>query len=550
MPICIPEHPHFNSSEGERKVWEALREQLPAGAYLLHGVKVVDDDGEHEVDTIVAWPGVGIVFLEIKGGYIEHRHDGTWTTTNRWNETKSIDPAGQAAQGMHAVRRYLMDNDFFAHNVRSLYMVVFPDTDLPIGVSAVNLPRNRIVDKSELASIRDLISQQAHQQGLQAFATSDNCKILADALADRRDPASLWIEESMTRLERIKQLTAGQQRVLDTAKRMKSFMVLGPAGSGKTFLAVEQARRLAEQGKDVAILCYSQGLAQHLQRQADKLPAGQKPRHVGTFHGLGSALWKIQIPDPLPDDWWTHGYPAALIERLRKDRDLMRFDAIVVDEGQDFEDSWWEVLNLGYSVNSDVSHLVVFGDDDQALADRKGLEDLALPVLTLTENLRSTAVIGETAGLLASEKPDTSGIDGPPIDYLECSPEDAHDIAEEMAWNMVEDGWQPGQIAVVTTNHRHQKHLDLLAKLGSTRDYYQSLENDDIFYAHVFGFKGLERAVVVVAVDGFKDEARAKRALYAALSRARDKLIVCGDLDMIRKVGGREIADKLAAHKL
>jgi ATP-dependent exoDNAse (exonuclease V) beta subunit len=70
-------------------------------------------------------------------------------------------------------------------------------------------------------------------------------------------------------------------------------------------------------------------------------------------------------------------------------------------------------------------------------------------------------------------------------------------------------------------------------------------QNDDLFYGHVLGFKGLERPAVVLAVNGFRDEARAKEMLYVGLSRARDLLVVCGDLELIRRVGGPGVAQRL-----
>ena len=61
----------------------------------------------------------------------------------------------------------------------------------------------------------------------------------------------------------------------------------------------------------------------------------------------------------------------------------------------------------------------------------------------------------------------------------------------------------------------------------------------------MLGFKGLERPAVVLAVNGFRDEARAREMLYVGLSRARDLLVVCGDLELIRRVGGEAVARRL-----
>ena len=59
------------------------------------------------------------------------------------------------------------------------------------------------------------------------------------------------------------------------------------------------------------------------------------------------------------------------------------------------------------------------------------------------------------------------------------------------------------------------------------------------------GFKGLERPAVVLAIDGFRDDATARETLLVGMSRARDQLVVCGDPDELRRVGGKELAKKL-----
>ncbi len=58
------------------------------------------------------------------------------------------------------------------------------------------------------------------------------------------------------------------------------------------------------------------------------------------------------------------------------------------------------------------------------------------------------------------------------------------------------------------------------------------------------GFKGLERPVIVLAVDGFH-EGVAREVMYTGLSRARDELIVCGDRAQIRDAVGKEVARRL-----
>ena len=79
--------------------------------------------------------------------------------------------------------------------------------------------------------------------------------------------------------------------------------------------------------------------------------------------------------------------------------------------------------------------------------------------------------------------------------------------------------------------------------MANSRD--RNGEVEDVFYGHVLGFKGLERPAVVLAVNGSREEARAREMLYVGLSRARDLLIVCGELEVIRRVGGDGVVRRL-----
>ena len=87
-------------------------------------------------------------------------------------------------------------------------------------------------------------------------------------------------------------------------------------------------------------------------------------------------------------------------------------------------------------------------------------------------------------------------------------------------------GWLPEHVALLTTQHRHPVHVEL----GDDKTaYWKELwATDDVFYSTVAGFKGLERPVVVLAVDGFHSTANPRSVMYTGMSRARDLLIIVG----------------------
>ena len=119
--------------------------------------------------------------------------------------------------------------------------------------------------------------------------------------------------------------------------------IRGGAGSGKTWLAVEKARRLAAEGKRVALMCYSRGLAEFLTRRvehaADAAAARLRrhvpqPRHrLGRPAGLGRRQRVLGGVPPGADGVARRALPEA-----------ERFDAIVIDEAQDFAESWWAAV--------------------------------------------------------------------------------------------------------------------------------------------------------------------------------------------------------------
>jgi len=87
----------------------------------------------------------------------------------------------------------------------------------------------------------------------------------------------------------------------------------------------------------------------------------------------------------------------------------------------------------------------------------------------------------------------------------------------------------------LTTKKRHPEH-----ERQSNHDrigHWDSLwTNEDVFYCTVGGFKGLERPVVVLAIDGFHDDADQDDVLYVGMSRARDKLVIVAEKSILDRI--------------
>ncbi len=315
----------------------------------------------------------------------------------------------------------------------------------------------------------------------------------------------------------------------------------GSAGTGKTWLAMEQARRWATDGERVAFVSYGRGVAESVRRALADAPIRQQPAFIGTFHQLGW-VWGVEPPpDPAPE-FWEEEAPRlmhAAAERLPHDQ---RFTAFVVDEAQDFADAWWPALLA--SARDDSFRLAVMRDDEQAVfQQRRGRPDLPLVPLSLDENLRNPVQVVDTFRPLVSREITARGGHGYPVEYVSCPAGASIGAADAVVEELLDErGWLPEHIALLTTQHRHPVQAESAADKSA---YWDDFWGNDVFYSTVAGFKGLERPVVVLAVDGFHEGVEPASVMYAGMSRARDLLIVVGDEETVAKAVGEKVMRRL-----
>ena len=418
-----------------------------------------------------------------------------------------------------------------ATDPRMVHHVVVPFTDLGRDFAAPQCPREAISDRADIPELGDRLRHHivTGSQGLtiDLAHASRLIEVLTGPSTPQRDLIAVNAAAVAEREYAVEALTRKQATILDILRDNRRVQVVGGAGSGKTWLAVEQARRLAAGGARVALLAYSRGLAGWLQRRVETFPPAERPTFTGTFHALGHR-WGARPPRAVPQHYWDVELPAEMARLAHHLQQDERFDAIVVDEAQDFAASWWDPL---YSALADAERgrVVVFADEGQRVFSRGALLDDSFPRATLDENLRNSVPIATTFAPLGRHPSTPAGPHGPQVRWVTCSPEDAVDRADTEVERLLDrEGWSPQHLMLLTTSGRHPEQIHRTTHLG--RDgYWDSFWDDrDVFYGHVLGVKGLERPVVVLAVNGFRELERAREMRYVGMSRARDLLVVCG----------------------
>lgn len=547
----IPGNPKFEHPS-EELVCNALREQLPDDAWIIHGQRITYAGTEAEIDLLVLWPRVGIAAIEIKASTVEVKN-GKWLQGGR---NMDVSPVEQVRRAKYELIKFLRRHSSF-EAPRVGHFVAVPYTELAVNWSVPDAPRDIMIDKSDIESaaekIRDalLISKSyvaptAEQVDLirkslrSTHAAIDNAQLLARRIEDEGN-----------------KLTQEQTKILSLLRYQDRAQLVGGAGSGKTHLALMKAKQLVASGSKVALLCYSRGLARQFELVTSQWEEFERPEFVGLFHKLSEYFGGPSVEQAEAELFASRGdvnkfyaeeLPQQLLDLASHASDDQKFDAIIVDEAQDFDGLWWDALTQCL-VDREEGTLYVFADSHQTVFDRHGSAPITLNPFPLDGNLRNSGKIAKCFEPLTEFSQEVLNDDGEDVEWVSVKVSGDHrevsrqviDAADEQVERLMDKHWEPCDIALLTTGSRHPEHtsqVDLEGWDGYWDDYFAA---DDVFYGHVLGFKGLERRAVVLALNSIQNMERAKQILYVGLSRARSKLVVVGPEELLREAGGNEV---------
>ncbi|WP_309132605.1 NERD domain-containing protein [Brevibacterium sp.] len=535
MVTQIPQQPDFSHSDAEAVVWKALCEQLPEDATLVHSQRLTGHDKDVEIDVLLLWPGVGIAVIEVKGGRVGVE-DGTWITQDgRGHRNRlRVSPVEQAMIAKHTLIDYLRPRVSALPGPIS-HLAVLPYTQLPGDWDQPDAPRRHLADATQLDSLAGVVSSllRFDFDPDRHDITAPHEYVLKNLRRTNRAVENVRLR-AVTIENRADALTQEQTKLIRILRHQNRAEISGGAGSGKTYLALMKARALTQSGAKVALMCYSRGLGRFLQLFTAQWPEEDRPAFVGLFHDM-PVLWGAAEGSDDDSEYWEQNLPKKLKDLAdeRPRREL--FDAIVIDEGQDFSLLWWEAVQSCLR-NQVEGTLYVFTDERQRIFARQGESPITMNPIQLDENLRNSEQIVAGFADLALEPPIARNGPGEEIEWIEVDPDDSLAEADEQVESLMDAGWNPGDIALLTTGSRHPVQREIVAAEGQSAYWDQFFAAEDVFYGHVLGFKGLERPVVVLCINGFRDPDRALDMLYVGMSRATTKLVIVGDTTVLDSV--------------
>jgi hypothetical protein len=530
----------FDQEDPEFVVYQCLR-KLPDSYVVLYSRRLkggLFGKPECEIDFLIANQRDVLICLEVKGGLMAY--DGA---NDRWiqnGRTMDKNPDRQAAEATHALLGVLPKE---LSNVNVDWALCFPQCSLASDKEVIGIPHLRIIDETKLLRIEEEIRKI--EGGIRnTFRKRGITAVDARHLLDRLTRGIGFVQALGVRIareaEQIIQVTNEQYDVLADLEINPRLIIHGSAGTGKTILAQAFAKRLDSRGMKVLLLFYNKGIAAKVRHAFDK----RGNVEVGTFSSFAKRLVESIKPDwwekhqKKSDEFWTLELPTTLLDiPLEK---LPKFDAVIVDEGQDFKPEWFEFLQQLLS-DPKQCFLTVFLDEHQDIFHHwKHFPSSPQPAKkVLTKNCRNTRRIVEYLNSVYPTEMtwfERSPTGAPIVQrHVNNSTEEQTQLVRDIKNLISTEHVAPGQIVILLSSSKAESCLANTNKIAgfpleSTYNGYDP-KAKKIYYSTISIFKGLEADVVFVMLDRILSADELAKALYVRASRAKHLLYVYNRID-------------------
>ena len=481
--------------------------------------------GDGEADFVLVHPSQGIFVVEVKGGSTIELKDGEWFTWSQGTQKLIKNPFEQAKDSKYALRDHLLARiPSLPKDVTYGHFVVFPSHEQE-GDLGPDGPRILILDKKDLNDPVRGVGRIAHHWNSSSRHTRlepTHLREIKQVLApDVRMKRILRYQVDDIN-QRLNQLTDEQARSMRMFRKQRRVMVMGAAGTGKTLLAMARARELAAEGFRTLLVCFNRPLGERLREEM----SDEKLILAGSFQAICKDFAErasMLPPGPINTEWWDVDLPETFSEAAFA---LNRqFDAIIIDEAQDFHPEWWDYLELAFQDPGN-GLLAVFGDTNQDIYRGQWRAPFDADPIVLEVNCRNTVEIAERTNALLLLDQLTLGTPGvaPTFKVADTTNQFSKVLDASLRKFLMDEGLEADQVVVLTT--RRSDVEELVGTRANGIDLGDGTKGT-VLIETVHRFKGLEAdAVILLLHDQDSDELR--RLAYVGMSRARALLHVIG----------------------
>lgn len=509
----------------EVKVYDRLKAVLGPDWTVFYsrpwlGLTATGGERDGECDFIIVHPRRGFLAVEVKGGGVSYDPAlDVWTSRDRDNIRHRIsNPVDQARKAKYELNKRLEVQKGWpaGRNIRMRHGVIFPDVKAPPGHLGADKPRDLFCCRDDMSRIADWVTDRlagGDEDDLGRDAIQVIERLLAAPFTLKVPLASTIADDEAV----IAALTPQQFHILDAVEALRRVAVGGAAGAGKTIVALEDAARLSAAGHRTLVTCVSEPLALDLAARLSRTDVVvQSFAQLCRTEGTGSATEFSDETDP-----------QRLMDHMQE-KPESRFDAIIVDEAQDFRSHWWIALEAALC-STESGRIHAYYDTNQSVyGDLTGeLAGFQLAPIRLSRNLRNTKAIHQTSSRFYAGLPVVAdGPQGGDVVWIAVEQDLEAAVRMEARRLLLHEDIRATELAVLAAD------AAVVARLRRTLTEFIA---KGLVVETIEGFKGLECPVVLLLADS--QLADQNGLAYVGLSRARSLLIVMGSAPILGWLG-------------
>ncbi len=406
------------------------------------------------------------------------------------------------------------------------------------------------------------------------------------------EEALFWLRPPVHSIEQSQPLTLTVRQREHAAPRPGHYRLRGPAGSGKSQVIAYRAGQLAAQNKDVLILTFNITLWHYLRDLIQRTPFSFSWERItfNHFHGfcadilaLSDEKWpELKSEDQSDREVYFREVVVAAVRKCVASRNTKRWDAILVDEGQDYCWEWYDLLSSEFL--SDRNELLLVCDTNQNIYKREntwidgsmrnvqfrgqwrelqGSHRMSKAVAFEVVRFAQTFGLSSTQEITPVQHVDQENfldrLFDPHVLWFDLREDTSEDAVVEFLWDVFralkKRKFSPSDIAFLLPTHaigaatvglfeKHRIGVNHVFGLdGNVRDkrHKKSFWNGDgrVKMSTIHSFKGWEsQCVVMVISDHMASEFESlDMAVYTAMTRAKETLVVVNLSSRYREFG-------------
>jgi hypothetical protein len=545
-----------SKSDGETLVYHKIKRDCPEST-VLHSVflrrHVKNISGE--IDLLVLIPNEGFFCLEVKHGGVERLEDNTWRYTDRNNQTtiKSKGPFEQVSDAMHSLKAMIpkifkKDSDIQRFK-RIMFgtAVVFSSLD-EFDHHGTEAEKWEVFLRRHLDEIkRNLyrLSSNWHEKyastptarwydDKDSRPTRKECEIFRNALRGDFCYEYSLINRLTDEEHRIEMFTEQQFDLIDSTYENPRNLILGGAGSGKTIMALEIARRKASENLKVGFFCYNRLLGEELKGKIETLTNNTFSKggcEAGTIDSFMMRVTNLKADAETDKDiFFRSTLPFAFAFEFADKPESEKFDYLVIDEAQDLlSESHLDAIdgmlkngisNGQWTMLGDFNNQALYTDSKpEALIDTLRFK-ASISLLRLKYNCRNPRVINEkNSSMTGCER----------LIPWEGMPE-GEDVKKTFV-DTVTDAIKTIETIILELANKKvpYKKISLLSQrdtidlIGGSKTIGDAIGKGMVMET-VKSYKGLENSYIVLYDFHTLDSEEGIKTLYVGISRAKFKL--------------------------